>query len=223
MAGQRAIEMALDLARMPVIAPSMAASPLPAGVLEVICIAAESPEACRAAALTTGVPEPVLIEAARFYLQQVLFRPEADCYRVLGIRPDESRASAQAHMRWLLLWLHPDRNGDWDAIYAKRIVKAWREVSNGSRAAGNSRPTGGEVESRGQVSPGKNGARHFSASGRLPWIKRPYENVSARGRKNSYWWFPARAIKIAAGLLTDLSGCWTRTIERIDRDESSQR
>ena len=203
MASQRAIDMALDLARMPAFAPSMSASPLPADVLEVIRIAAESPEACRAAALATGEPEPVLVEAARFYLQQVLFREEADCYRVLGIRPDESRAAARDHMRWLLQWLHPDRNGGWDAVYAKRIVNAWREVSNGSHAAGNSRPTAG-AESRGQVSPGDNRARRFSASVRLPWIARPYENVSERGRKNSYSLFAARVIKVAAGLVAIL-------------------
>src|SRR5262249_47587982 len=33
-------------------------------------------------------------------------------------------------MRWLLQWLHPDRNrNSWDAVYAERVLKAWREVS----------------------------------------------------------------------------------------------
>lgn len=194
MAGQRAIDMALDLARMPAFAPSMSASPLPADVLEVIRIAAESPEACRAAALATGEPEPVLVEAARFYVQQVLFSAGADCYRVLGIRPDESRASARAHMRWLLQWLHPDRNGGWDAIYAKRIVKAWREVCNGSHAAVNSHSTAAATESRGRVNPGNDRARRSSASPRLPWIARPHENLSKRTRKNSYSPFIPRAM-----------------------------
>lgn len=201
MASQRAIDMALDLARMPAFAASMSAAPLPAGVLEVIRIAAESPEACRAAALTTGAPEPVLVEAARFYLQQVLFRPEADCYRILGIRPDDSRASARDHMRWLLQWLHPDHNGNWDAVYAKRIVKAWREVSNGSHAAGDPRLTAGEAENQGQVKPGKNGVR---LSVRIPWIARPYENMPVRRRKHLHSPFVARALIIAAGLVAIL-------------------
>ena len=204
MASQRAIDMALDLARMPAFAASMSASPLPADVLEVIRIAAESPEACRAAALTTGASEPVLVEAARFYLQQVLFRPEADCYRVLGIQPDDSRAAARDHMRWLLQWLHPDRNGNWDAVYAKRIVKAWREVSNGSHAAGDSRLTAGEVDSWGHVSPGKNGARYLSASVRIPWIARPYENISARRRTYLHAPFVTRTLIVAAGLVVIL-------------------
>jgi hypothetical protein len=205
MASPRAIDMALDLARMPAFAASMSASPLPTDVLEVIRIAAESPEACRAAALATGEPEPVLVEAARFYLQQVLFREEADCYRVLGIRPNESRVSARDHMRWLLQWLHPDRNGGWDAIYAKRIVKAWREVSNESAATGISRPTARAMGSQSKVSPGKNGARHLPETVRLPWIARPYENVSERSGKKSYSSFTVRAIiKVAAVLIAIL-------------------
>jgi hypothetical protein len=204
MAGSRAIDMALDLARMPAFAPSMSASPLPADVLEVIRIAAESPEACRAAALATGESEPVLVEAARFYLQQVLFREEADCYRVLGIRPDEPREAARDHMRWLLRWLHPDRNGNWDAVYAKRIVNAWREVSNGSPATGNSLPIGRAVNGSGKVSPGDKSAKHSSASFRIPWIVRPYEDVSKRDRKNSFPPNAALAMKIVAGLVAIL-------------------
>src|SRR5476651_1670946 len=157
MASSRAIDMALDLTRMPAFAPTMSASPLPADVLEVIRIAAESPEACRVAVLATGESEKVLVEAARFYLQQVLFREEADCYRILGIRPGEPREAARDHMRWLLRWLHPDRNGGWDAIYAKRIVGAWREVSNGSQ---NSRSAAAAAESRGATRPGAKRTKH---------------------------------------------------------------
>ena len=88
------------------------------------------PEACEAAVANSGEPATVVIEAARFYLQQALFRPEADSYRVLGIDPGASRATARNHMRWLLEWLHPDRNNNsWDAVYAERVLKAWREVS----------------------------------------------------------------------------------------------
>src|SRR5205823_3482880 len=115
MGGQRALDLALDLLRTPAFAASMANSPLPNDVLEVIRIAAASPDACRAAASVTGQPESTLIEAARFYVQQILLRPDADCYRVLGIRPEDSRESARVHMRWLLKWLHPDHNESWDA------------------------------------------------------------------------------------------------------------
>ncbi|MFZ0846187.1 MAG: J domain-containing protein [Pseudolabrys sp.] len=201
MASSRAIDMALDLARMPAFAPSMSASPLPAGVLEVIRIAAESPEACRAAALATGKPEPVLVEASRFYLQQVLFKEEADCYRILGIRPDEPREQARDHMRWLLRWLHPDRNGGWDAVYAKRIVGAWREVSQGSSSAGILRP---KADMPGKTNSRVRRTRRSSNAFRIPWIAQPYENGSKRGRKYSYSPFAVLAIKVVAGLVAVL-------------------
>ena len=123
------IEFALDLARMPVLARSSAAPALPPNILELMRIAAACPEACEAAVARTGEPALVVIEAARFYLQQVLFRPEADSYRILGIEPTASRETARNHMRWLLEWLHPDRNNNsWDAVYAERVLKAWREL-----------------------------------------------------------------------------------------------
>src|SRR6516162_11817042 len=124
------IELALDLARMPALARRSAVPPLPPNIVELMRIAAGSPEACRAAVAQTGEPRHVVIEAARFYLQQILFRPDADCYRILGIEPTASRETARSHMRWLLEWLHPDRNNNsWDAVYAERVLKAWREVS----------------------------------------------------------------------------------------------
>src|SRR5262245_47817971 len=135
MAQQHVIELALDLARMPVLARTSVLPTLPPNIIELMRIAAAFPEACEAAVAKTGEPTAVVIEAARFYLQHVLFRPEADCYRILGLEPTASRATARTHMRWLLQWLHPDRNhNDWDAVYAERVLKAWREVSasNGS-------------------------------------------------------------------------------------------
>src|SRR5262249_32071273 len=126
-----AIDFALDLVRMPALARTSVAPVLPPNILELMRIAAACPEACEAAAARTGEPTAVLIEAARVYLQQGLFRPEADCHRILGIKPADSRETARNHMRWLLEWLHPDRNNNsWDAVYAERVLKAWRRVSN---------------------------------------------------------------------------------------------
>ena len=130
------IDLALDLARMPALARSSVLPAIPPNIIELMRIAAASPEACRAAVAQTGEPVQVVIEASRFYLQQVLFRPDADCYRILGIEPAASRATARSHMRWLLQWLHPDRNNNsWDAVYAERVLKAWREVSAADRPA----------------------------------------------------------------------------------------
>jgi hypothetical protein len=170
MAQPHVIQLALDLARMPALARSSAAPPLPANIIELMRIAAAAPEACQAAVAQTGEPNGVVIEAARFYLQQVLFGPGGDCYRILGIEPTASRETARSHMRWLLEWLHPDRNNNsWDAVYAERVLKAWREVSaaNGSAATLNLPIT--------RMS--SNGRRRTSIQGGgLPWIEQPAEH-----------------------------------------------
>src|SRR5215472_18911186 len=169
MAQPHVIELALDLARMPALARSSVAPPLPPNVIELMRIAAGSAEACKAAVAQTGEPRHVVIEAARFYLQQVLFRPDADCYRILGVQPATSRATAREHMRWLLEWLHPDRNNNnnsWDTVYAERVLKAWREVSNGSAA----KPSF-ELAPVSSVSVLKRKRRRPAT--RLPWIERP--------------------------------------------------
>jgi hypothetical protein len=166
------IELALDLARMPALARRSTVPPLPPNIVELMRIAAGSPEACRAAVAQTGEPRHVVIESARFYLQQVLFRPDADCYRTLGIQPAASRATAREHMRWLLEWLHPDRNANnnsWDVVYAERVLKAWREVSNGSAAKPN--------VALACASSNQNKKRR-SRPIRMAWIERPVQGRS---------------------------------------------
>jgi hypothetical protein len=169
MSGARGIDLALDLARMPALAYSIEKPPLPTDIFEVMRIAAGSPEVCQLASQATGQPPAVLIEAARFYLQQVLLRPDADSYRVLGVPPGASRELARRHMRCLLQWLHPDVNRDWDSVYAERVLKAWREVS-----ANISRPS----NSRSHVLAGA-ASRTPVGSGprRMPWIETPQKKM----------------------------------------------
>jgi hypothetical protein len=165
MARRHVIDLALDLARMPALARTSILPAIPPDIIELMRIAAASPEACRAAVAQTGEPVQVVIEASRFYLQQVLFRPDADCYRILGIEPAASRATARSHMRLLLQWLHPDRNNNsWDAVYAERVLKAWREVSASDRPAAN--PTYSLASSNKKK-------RGGIAAIRVPWIKQP--------------------------------------------------
>lgn len=187
MSRRHAIDLALDLARMPALARSPVVPPIPPNILDVMRIAAASPQACKAASVATGEPAPVLIEAARFYLQHVLFRPDADCYRILGIQPGASRATARSHMRWLLQWLHPDRNNGWNGAYAERVLAAWREVSAASRYA--PEPTLAPAHAGGR----RRGSR---TSIRLPWIGRPLEGSRGIRRRLAGWAVPASLLII---------------------------
>lgn len=124
------METALALQRAPGERFRLRERPLPAGVIHLIEVAAASPQALQGAAAELGEREPVLLEAARFYLEQVLLAdPDADAYRVLGVAPDVPHDTIRTHHRWLQRWLHPDRAQAGDAsVFAMRVNQAFAQV-----------------------------------------------------------------------------------------------
>lgn len=124
------LETALALHRAPGERFRLRERPLPPGLVHAIEVAAGSPSAVQAAAAELGEPEPVVLEAARFYLEQVLFAdPDADAYRVLGLAADASPEEIRTHHRWLQRWLHPDRAQAGDAsIFATRVNQAFAQL-----------------------------------------------------------------------------------------------
>lgn len=180
------IALALDLARMPALARASAAPAIPPDVIELMRIAAGSPTACREASAASGRSQQVVVEAAKFYLQQLLFRPDADCYRILGICPGTPRATTRHHMRLLLQWVHPDRNCGLDAVYAERVLKAWREVSADQETSASVQARVGKSET----------GRPAASSFRQPWI--PFQAKGRRAIFRRPWW-AGRAWTFAAG------------------------
>lgn len=121
-----AMELALGLLRVPSRRLSLRERPLPDDVGVLIRLACGSPMLLRETAAMLHEPEAVVLEAARFYLQQVLFVQHADAYRVMGLRPDAPQPLVREHYQRLQRWLHPDRRGeDWEALYATRVNWAW--------------------------------------------------------------------------------------------------
>ncbi|ATQ69556.1 MULTISPECIES: hypothetical protein [Methylosinus] len=120
---------ALELAIAPRLAARLRRRPLPDDVLEVIRIAAGC-DATLEQAATLVRREPKFVKAAaQFYVLQIVLHPGADCYRMLGVREGASRDVMRLHLRWLLLWLHPDRSdSEWRSGYARMVLAAWREV-----------------------------------------------------------------------------------------------
>jgi hypothetical protein len=171
------IQIALDLARMPALFRSSAAMALPSDVTEVIRIAAADEDACAAATDATGKSANIVVEAARLFVKQVLFRPEADCFRILGVSPGAPKNLARYHMRMLLAWLHPDRNRDGDFVFANRVLGAWREFSVTTEGDDGSRASAKVVSQ-------KMATRRRS---RLPLI--PIENPTKSARHRRLWLF----------------------------------
>ena len=110
--GGRALDLALELTRDPTLAAAMREQSLPSDTLLVIRIAAGCSDAVQEAVRVTNAPAETLKAAAVLYLQRVLLAPDSDCYRVLGVQPDAPRVEMREHMRWLMKWLHPDRDSE---------------------------------------------------------------------------------------------------------------
>ena len=110
--------------------------PLPHDMDQLIVLAAGTAAPLAAASARTGESPEQLLEAARFYIREVMLFPGADAYRVLGVSASASDAQIKQHYRHLQHWLHPDRAGDdWESVFATRINQAWNELRTPARRA----------------------------------------------------------------------------------------
>ena len=129
-----ALALMLALHRAPALGARLRMREVPADVLHVIRIAAGDERAAEEAASMTGLGALELREAAMLYLQQVLFCEDADSYRTLGLAPDADAARLKEHHRWLIHWLHPDRDGgDGRSVFAERVNRAWNDLRTQDR------------------------------------------------------------------------------------------
>src|SRR3974390_713643 len=92
------LNMAIDLMRAPSQVRLVRTAPLPDGVLTLLRIAAEDEEATSQAIAGTGKSVETVRGAAAFFIEQILFCPEADSYRVLGAKPETSNSELRRNM-----------------------------------------------------------------------------------------------------------------------------
>lgn len=178
---QGSLRLALDLLRIPALAKMLRAIPLPPDTLILIRIAAGCDETLKAAAEKSRASPDQIRSAAQLFLHQVMLHPGADNYRILGLAPEASKAQTKEHRKWLLRWLHPDVNGgNWEAVLAERVIRAWRET--------------GRETSRASQSDDEIGYRNGESNVRriqLPWIAHPAEtHGSTKTRASSSFWPP---------------------------------
>lgn len=130
-----ALEWALALAKAPSERLLLRQRALPEGIERVLQIAAgHSDSLLEEAAARTGESRASVLDAVRFYLREVLFHPEADAYRVLGLSRNADPAQIKLHHRLLQHWLHPDRQtSEWDAAFAARVNAAWHQLRDAGR------------------------------------------------------------------------------------------
>lgn len=181
MCGVAAIEIALSIARQPTLARLAQSANLPAGMTQLLEIAAGEPAALASAQAASGEPEAALRSAASFFIEQVLFAPDVDSYRVLGCTKETSSRCLRRHMVLLMKWMHPDvaaNAGDATeidrSVFATRVTQAWEDLKTDARRTAydtdtaRRRDTRPETTRNGPVKAGRRGPREPTRE-RGPW------------------------------------------------------
>jgi hypothetical protein len=134
MGDEAALRAAIDLLHVPSRVRLLRASPLPEGVPFLLRIAAGDREATEIGAKIAGRSEDMVREAAAFFIEQILFCPEADSYRALGASPDTETSQLRRNMALLMKWLHPDvdRLGE-QSPFVHRVTTAWDDLRTSER------------------------------------------------------------------------------------------
>jgi hypothetical protein len=136
MAGRTALKLAIDLLRVPSQARLIRSEPLPEGVELLLRIAAGEADAARSAAVTARRSPETVRRAAAFFIEQILFAPDTDSYRVLGADAAASAGELRRNAALLFKWLHPGRDAHGArATFASRLTVAWNDLKTPERRA----------------------------------------------------------------------------------------
>ncbi len=131
-----AIRAALDLYNTPPLVREVRAAPLPAEMEPLLLLVAGDEAALKQAEDQTARPRDTLVNAAAFFVEQILLDPDADHFRVLGANRSASTADLRKHMALIMRWLHPDMDPDGDrSVFATRVIRAWQVLKTPERRA----------------------------------------------------------------------------------------
>lgn len=131
-----AIKTALGLLHLPASLRRIRTEPLPRDVETLLRIVAGDEDEISVAARLTERPPALIRDAAVFYIEQVLFAPHSDSYRVLAATPNASAQELRRNMALLMSWLHPDKYPAGDrAVFAARVTRAWNDLRSSDRRA----------------------------------------------------------------------------------------
>lgn len=136
MTGRTALKVAIGLLHAPSQAQLIRSEPLPDDVLLLLRIVTGGAGVAREAALTARRSPDTVRRAAEFFIEQVLFAPGADSYRVLGVDAGADAEGLQRNAALLFKWLHPGRDAQSTrAEFASRLAAAWNDLKTPDRRA----------------------------------------------------------------------------------------
>jgi hypothetical protein len=134
--GKMALKIAIDLLHVPSQVRFARLEPLPDGVLLLLRIAAGVVEAERMATATSGRSLETVRRSAAFFIEQILFAPNADSYRVLGANAQASSAELRRNVVLLMKWLRPDLDvGGARSAFVRKVTAAWNNLKTEERRA----------------------------------------------------------------------------------------
>ena len=130
MASTLAIDRALETARQPKLLVKAAISPqFPKNMIDVIKCAAGDEETVNRLALERQFTGDQIKDAARVYLQHMITHANGNDHIVLGLEYGATHDAVREHRRWLLKWLHPDRNpSKWESALFYHVKEASRRL-----------------------------------------------------------------------------------------------
>jgi hypothetical protein len=132
----RALKIAIDLMHVPSQVRLFRKETLPDDVLMLLRIAAGDQESEQTAVALADRSLEVIRKAAMFFIEQILFAPDADSYRVLGTSFGASSGELRRNVALLLRWLHPDLDPHGArAIFIGRVTAAWNDLKTPERRA----------------------------------------------------------------------------------------
>lgn len=174
MSDRMALKIAIDLMHLPSQVRLVRSEPLPDGVLMLLRIAAGDAETELNAVELTGRSRDVIRRAATFFIEQILFAPDADSYQVLGASPQASTAELRRNLALLIRWLHPDLDARGErSIFVGRVTTAWNNLKTPERRAAYDELRQKALaagKSRGSARRGR--GKRAAVSGLEPWMNR---------------------------------------------------
>jgi hypothetical protein len=124
-----AIESALTLMRQPSLSRSLQRHEIPSDVLALIKVSAGDDDLRLAFSEKHNVSEAEVLAASKLYLQTILSTARNDDKRMLCLPQGAVWEDYKEHKKWLLKWLHPDRNRDsWESALFLKVNEAFNRL-----------------------------------------------------------------------------------------------
>jgi hypothetical protein len=185
----QAIDVALNIYRRPNLVRTERRKALPDNTLALIRIASGGEIAPEYLTTERAKSEAEAREASIFYIQQVLLSPKSDEYRQLGLTHQATSQQISEHKRYMLKWLHPDRNPNkWESALFQRVANAAAKLETHSASV--------------SISSNRNVNNKSISSFRLkPYRKPRYNPVKTRIQKKSIFRWVRKLVVLGFALI----------------------